>query len=139
MKLEIGFYIVFNFYNKNPPMFKNPFSFEGRIRRLEYGLSYIIYAIVAGGINYFISQISNSGFATGLLIVYIPLLWFLWAQGAKRCHDRGNSGWWQIIPFYVFWLIFADGTPEINEYGPSPKFNSDPDVIGQIGQDLESN
>jgi uncharacterized membrane protein YhaH (DUF805 family) len=24
-------------------MFKKPFSFEGRIRRLEYGLSYLIF------------------------------------------------------------------------------------------------
>ena len=27
-------------------MFKNPFSFEGRIRRMEYGLSIIISAVV---------------------------------------------------------------------------------------------
>ncbi len=28
-------------------MFKRPFSFEGRIRRTEYGLSLVIYAIGA--------------------------------------------------------------------------------------------
>jgi uncharacterized membrane protein YhaH (DUF805 family) len=32
-------------------MFKNPFSFDGRIRRTEYGLTIIIYVIVAVIIN----------------------------------------------------------------------------------------
>jgi uncharacterized membrane protein YhaH (DUF805 family) len=49
------------------------------------------------------------------------MLWFLWAQGAKRCHDIGNSGWYQIIPFYVFWMLFANGQKETNQYGINPK------------------
>ena len=32
-------------------MFSNPFSFDGRIRRTEYGVSFIIYAFVAVIIN----------------------------------------------------------------------------------------
>ena len=39
-------------------MFKNPFSFEGRIRRTEYGLSVIIYAV-------FDTIISRLGSETG--------------------------------------------------------------------------
>lgn len=100
-------------------MFKNPFSFEGRIRRTEYGLSFIIYAFAAGIINVIIQE--SRGDAAFLLIAYIPLLWFLWAQGAKRCHDVGNSGWWQLIPFYALWLLFQDGQPGQNQYGDNPK------------------
>jgi uncharacterized membrane protein YhaH (DUF805 family) len=100
-------------------MFKNPFSFEGRIRRTEYGLSSIIYAIAAGIINVIIEK--SQGEAAFLLFAYIPLLWFIWAQGAKRCHDLGNSGWWQLIPFYSLWLIFQDGQPGSNQYGENPK------------------
>jgi uncharacterized membrane protein YhaH (DUF805 family) len=96
-------------------MFKNPFSFYGRIRRTEYGISYIIYMVFALLMNVFLEG------APLLVILYIPILWFLLAQGAKRCHDRGNSGWFQIIPFYVFWLIFADGEPGTNGYGSNPK------------------
>ena len=99
-------------------MFKNPFSFEGRIRRTEYGLSVIIYAITAAIINA-IGQAEEG--AAIIFLAYIPLLWFLWAQGAKRCHDRGNSGWYQIIPFYGLWMLFADSDNGINEYGPNPK------------------
>lgn len=96
-------------------MFSSPFSFNGRIRRLEYGISFIIYYVAAMTLP----LLTNDSPILGL--GYIPLLWFLWAQGAKRCHDRGNNGWFQIIPFYVFWMIFADGDRQNNEYGSSPK------------------
>lgn len=77
-------------------MFKNPFSFEGRIRRTEYGISLIIYAVCATLIGIIIDE--SYGELAFLAFAYIPMLWFLWAQGAKRCHDLGNSGWWQLIP-----------------------------------------
>jgi len=98
-------------------MFSSPFSFDGRIRRTEYGISLIIYVIVAS----FVNAIVESGEVPIIGLAYIPMLWFLWAQGAKRCHDVGNNGWWQIIPFYGFWLLFQDGQPGLNEYGQNPK------------------
>lgn len=96
-------------------MFSAPFSFDGRIRRTEYGISFIVY-IFANSITMGLIKASS---IFGL--AYIPMIWFLWAQGAKRCHDRGNSGWYQIIPFYVFWMLFAEGDSGDNEYGNSPK------------------
>ena len=96
-------------------MFKNVFSFKGRIRRTEYAVSLIIYVILAIGI--YVIGINYELFA----LTYIPLLWFLWAQNAKRCHDRSNSGWFQIIPFYGLWMLFGDSYNGINEYGPNPK------------------
>ncbi len=102
---------------KKQGMFSNPFSFEGRIRRTEYGISFIIVVIV----NTFLNAMVATGEVPLIGLAYIPTLWFLWAQGAKRCHDIGNNGWWQIIPFYVFWLIFASGDSGINQYGRNPK------------------
>ena len=104
-------------------MFKAPFSFKGRIRRLEYGLSYIIYSVIAGIMQVVIEEevYYNPDLLVPSLLLFIPLLWFLFAQGAKRCHDRNGSGWWQIVPFYGLWMIFADGTEGPNEYGPNPK------------------
>jgi uncharacterized membrane protein YhaH (DUF805 family) len=102
-------------------LFKNPFSFNGRIRRTEFGISFIIYlAIYFYIINPF--RFNRDEPPSGLiLLALIPLLWFLWAQGAKRCHDINRSGWWQIIPFYFLWLLFEDGNPAENIYGPDPK------------------
>lgn len=104
-------------------MFKNPFSFDGRIRRTEYGLSLIIAAagrvfigmiILAGGTQ------EESVFLLNF-IFQLPFLWFLWAQGAKRCHDVGMSGWYQLIPLFPLYLIFASGEEGSNKYGENPK------------------
>lgn len=102
-------------------MFKNPFLFEGRIRRLEYGLSLIAYYASAVVLQLIFAQFEGSDTYLLLFIFWIPLFWFFVAQGAKRSHDKGNSGWWQLIPFYVLFLLFADGDPHTNEYGEDPK------------------
>lgn len=108
-----------------PGMFRNPFSFTGRIRRTEYGLSMIICFFINLFMQGIVNVAAESDAASALLILYlimlIPYLWFIWAQGAKRCHDRGNSGWFQIIPFYGLWMLFAEGEVGTNEYGNSPK------------------
>ena len=109
-------------------MFQNPFSFEGRIRRTEYGLSFIIFVVarviitlIAAGMVGNSYSSDNSGVVALSFLFSIPLVWFLWAQGAKRCHDVGNSGWWQLIPFYALWMLFQDGQPGANQYGENPK------------------
>lgn len=96
-------------------MFSAPFSFDGRIRRTEYGLSFIIYVVC------YVITIRLLESSTVFGLIYIPILWFLWSQGAKRCHDRNNSGWYQIIPFYALWMLFAEGDISENEYGNNPK------------------
>lgn len=99
-------------------MFQNPFSFEGRIRRIEFGISFIIFVAV----EVILIEIKRTlGEAAILSLINITMLWFLFAQGAKRCHDLGNNGWYQIIPLYVFWMLFVDSNSELNEYGPNPK------------------
>ncbi|AJR03748.1 DUF805 domain-containing protein [Siansivirga zeaxanthinifaciens] len=117
-------------------MFKNPFSFKGRIRRTEYGLSAIIY-------YFFITLTDILGFQDGeyaipFLILLIPIFWFMLAQGAKRCHDRGNSGWYQIIPFYSLWMLFGDGEYGPNAYGNNPKGKGNHDAIEDIGKPTEN-
>ena len=106
----------------NKGMFKRPFSFNGRIRRLEYGISFILYFVWYVVIDV-MSKTSDPSPAASvfILISFIPMIWFLWAQNAKRCHDRGNSGWYQLIPFYFLVLLFGDGEEGENEYGDNPK------------------
>lgn len=106
----------------NRGMFKRVFSFKGRIRRTEFGLSYIIFlawylVFVA------VTEMNdvNPVLALFIILTIVPAYWFLLAQGAKRCHDRGNSGWYQIIPFYFLVMIFGGSEDGINDYGTNPK------------------
>lgn len=140
-------------------MFKNSFSLDGRIRRLEYGLSFIIsYGILAilsilesflscgtpvfiypviyfigliifgGGlfsIMLAINFLTSGGGSVVLLLFFLGfsllMFWFLVSQGTKRCQDLGRSLWWQLIPFYGFWLLFKEGDKNANKYGENPK------------------
>lgn len=125
-------------------MFKAPFSFEGRIRRKEYGITMLIYIFFAILINILAAlmqtgtagtEVSLSGIAGMItLLLYFPILWLVYAQGAKRCHDLGKSGWWQLIPFYVFVMMFQDGVMGMNEYGVNPKEDNTGNIIESIGQ-----
>ncbi len=100
-------------------MFKNPFSFTGRIRRLEYGISYFIYfGLFILGVFAFENIEKGNLMYTFLLII---IQWFMLAQGAKRCHDVGTNGFFQFIPFYGIWMLFGEGDERDNKYGANPK------------------
>lgn len=92
------------------------FSFEGRIRRRDYWLISFGVGLASG----FAAAFAEAAPVLYLLVL-IPLCWINVATGAKRCHDLGHSGWWQLIPFYPLWMAFQDGEPGSNEYGPNPK------------------
>lgn len=120
-------------------MFKAPFSFDGRIRRIEYFLSAVISSVFGGiamalGVGtMFLGAASNSagGFGFGVLIGFVVLIadaWFGLAQGVKRLHDVDKSGWFillGLIPLINIilglYMLFADGTVGPNQYGPDPK------------------
>ena len=90
-------------------MFKNILSSDGRIRRTEYCLTYLGYILIVNG-GTLVSAYFNFEYGDYLHIaLIIPAFYILIVQGAKRCHDRGNSGWYQLIPFYQLWMFFADG------------------------------
>lgn len=103
-------------------MFSHVFSFSGRIRRLEFGLSFLIYAILGIFVNVELEEMPLLG------LLYIPLLWFWWAQLCKRFHDRNLSGMHILtlfIPLYNLYVLcmqfFADGDEYENDYGADPK------------------
>lgn len=99
-------------------------DFTGRARRTEYWmfyLFYIIFYIVCSAVGYFLgTEFITMVYALGLLI---PLL----SAGARRLHDTGRSGWWQLlnlIPLIgsiVLIVFFAQDSHDDNEYGPNPK------------------
>lgn len=99
-------------------------DFSGRARRKQYWmfvLFYFIFSIVVGIVDgilgtYFLGVIFG-------LAMLVPSL----AIGARRLHDTGRSGWWQLIMLIpliggIVLLVFfvLDSHPD-NEYGPNPK------------------
>ena len=111
-------------------MFQSPFSFKGRIRRLEYFISYLILCLY----NCIISvtgdmlEVQDSEITDGqaylivlMLALYGIAILFTIAQSVKRSHDLGHNGWFILIPFYGLWLLFCDGEKHTNKYGPDPK------------------
>ncbi|MDE5712607.1 MAG: DUF805 domain-containing protein [Muribaculaceae bacterium] len=68
----------------NKGMFKRVFSFKGRIRRTEFGLSYIIFlAWYLGFVAVTEMNDVNPVLALFIILTIVPAYWFLWAQGAK--------------------------------------------------------
>ncbi len=102
-------------------MFQNPFSFDGRIRRTEYVLTFILHVIILVLMKKLIGASKNDSGAFFFFLAYTPLIWFFLSQRAKRCHDLGANGWYQFIPFCSLWLLFSDSVVGHNRYGPNPK------------------
>lgn len=115
-------------------MFKNVFSTTGRIRRTEFALTYIIY-ITAVMFVILLAAITR----VSLFYIIAVAVWFAGQifrimQGAKRCHDLGNSGWFQFIPFYIIVMAFVDGDRGKNRYGDNPKGIENYYTIDEIGK-----
>ena len=120
-------------------------TFSGRASRSEFWWFYLFTAIVSG-IPIFLGAIvlavasgsSGNGSADGfglLIAVVLYIIGFLaslaffiptLAVGCRRLHDRGTSGWLQLlllvpcanIILIIFWVLA--GTDGDNIYGPKP-------------------
>jgi uncharacterized membrane protein YhaH (DUF805 family) len=114
-------------------------DFNGRARRTEFWmfvLFNILAVIVLSIVDVLIGTASLTTTGTGFamsgglltslyqLAVLVPSL----AVGARRLHDTGRSGWWQllalipivgIIILIVWWA--TEGHAGANEYGMNPK------------------
>ena len=117
------------------------FDFSGRSRRREYWLFALLYTVLLAGAIALEQALGIGGELTsyadygdgyasagfnvnfgpislGLLAVFfIPSL----AVAIRRMHDQDKSGWFILIPFYGFILLFIDGTRGPNRFGPDPK------------------
>ena len=100
---------------------KNYVNFDGRARRKEYWFFVLVCVGVA-----IIAGILDAILHTGKLFSNIQSLALLIpsiAVGARRLHDIGRSGWWQLIAFTGIGIILlivwwaSDTNPEDNEYG----------------------
>jgi uncharacterized membrane protein YhaH (DUF805 family) len=122
------------------------FSFNGRIRRMNYWLGllgaclgYGILAAVVIMLGVMLSHGQGPGVIGGVL--YLVVLFFAaWtglALQIKRWHDRDKSWVWIFISFIplvgAIWVLvecgFLDGTQGPNRFGPSPKGVTGPAAV----------
>ncbi|UCH72860.1 MAG: DUF805 domain-containing protein [Rhodospirillales bacterium] len=119
------------------------FSFEGRISRatwwMKYALPYLgisfavsILDMILGTHFVVVEASAANGYmdqTMGILslIWTFPGLWMSIAAGAKRCHDRNRSGWFQLlwlVPLVNLWVLveiwFLRGTVGPNRFGTDP-------------------
>lgn len=100
--------------------------FDGRAHRTEFWMFMLLNLIIAFALG-FVLGATGMGAVLGYiysLAVLLPTL----AVGARRLHDIGRSGWWQLIAFIpvigiivliYFWAL--DSQPGANKYGANPK------------------
>lgn len=109
-----------------------PFSFKGRIGRVQLILSYVV-GFVAWFASFLLFDIEHSDGNGGVILLFlactVAFFWFLYAQCAKRCHDLGKSGAWMFVPFWNILLFFAEGEKGENQYGQGTEVKSDNAIL----------
>lgn len=97
--------------------FRNYANFNGRARRTEYWMFFIINSILGNTISYVSFEADLEGvYYLFLILVLIPGL----AVGVRRMHDTGKSGWFLLVPIYNIILLFSPSEKGENQYGVEP-------------------
>jgi uncharacterized membrane protein YhaH (DUF805 family) len=106
-------------------------DFSGRARRSEFWY-FFLFSVLVQVVASILDSILGTDYDTGsgglvsaiaALALFLPSI----AVSARRLHDIGKSGWWQllaIIPI-IGWIMViiwycTDSKPD-NQYGPNPK------------------
>jgi len=111
-----------NWYVK---VMKNYFNVEGRARRTEYWMYFLVYLgiIIVASI---LDAVVGMGLIGGLVALghLIPSI----TVGVRRLHDIGRSGWFLLVGLIplIGWIILLywavkEGDPQDNAYGSNPK------------------
>jgi uncharacterized membrane protein YhaH (DUF805 family) len=116
---------------------KRYLDFSGRSRRKEFWLFWLFWVVSFYVIMYLDSALglggTSSGYAengsVGFQMTGGILTWVFFAAtiipylavAIRRVHDQDKSGWFILIPFYNFILMFIEGTRGPNRFGPDPK------------------
>lgn len=107
-------------------------DFSGRARRSEFWY-FILFSFLVQIVASILDSIIGTDYDTtsgGLIstLVSLALLLPTIAVSARRLHDIGKSGWWQLIGIIpiIGWILViiwyaTDTRPGDNQYGPDPK------------------
>lgn len=95
-------------------------DFNGRACRKEYWMFVLIYIVI----NVILTVLGLDVISAIVgLVLLIPSI----SIGARRLHDTGRTGWWQLIYFIpligliVMIVFLVQDSHDDNEYGMNPK------------------
>jgi len=118
------------------------FSFTGRFGRAQYWLSQMLQLLILLGLIVLMGMVLavlglRAGEASAaedpiIFVIVVAYFWMLLASHAKRWHDLGRSGWWQLVALIPFGGIYVlvmcgcvRGDTGPNRYGPDPLADRD--------------
>lgn len=118
------------------------FSFSGRFGRGQYWLCQFLSLLIPFGLIVLMGILFAAlGFRGGeaaaaedpfIFVTVVAYFWILLASHAKRWHDLGRSGWWQLVGLIPFGGIYVlvmcgcvRGDTGPNHYGPDPLADRD--------------
>lgn len=100
--------------------FRNFATFKGRATRTQYWMFILIYFLIYLGLAAVDAVLDTVLFASIFsLIMLIPSI----SYAARRLHDTGRSGWWQLIALIpligaiVLIVFLAQKSQGPNQYG----------------------
>jgi uncharacterized membrane protein YhaH (DUF805 family) len=96
-------------------------KFEGRASRPEFWY-WFGFVLVTSTLLYLVEgSMPTAGGFGGLARLFVLLtLCPTLAVGARRMHDIGRAGWWQLVPVYSWYLAAQPGVESDNRYGVPP-------------------
>ena len=94
------------------------FDFKGRTKMMDFWMFLVVYIIInflLSIVDMLLAAVLHFTILSSLfqLAMICPLL----GIGARRMHDLGKSGWFQIIPLYNLYLWAQAGQKEANKWG----------------------
>jgi uncharacterized membrane protein YhaH (DUF805 family) len=111
---------------------KNYANFNGRARRREYWMFFLVNIIISFVLGFVAGLISPSlafiGNIYGLAVL-VPGI----AVAIRRVHDVNKSGWFILIPIYNIILLATEGDKGANQYGEDPK--NEFEEMSEIGKE----
>lgn len=122
------------------------FSFKGRVNRTQYWLgtigvnvaNWILMVVLSSAATATAVQTKNAAAALAALGSQLALVlpvsmaasWIAMALQVKRFHDRGQSGWWAMLPMAPVVFVFTNvGTAIAEQWSPER-------LIGSMGLPL---
>lgn len=104
--------------------FKQYADFTGRASRQDYWMFIVFYMIFLVLLGVLGAMLGTSLLTTLFsLVILVPSI----SITARRLHDIGRSGWWQLIGLLpligliVMIIFLVQASDEDNEYGPGPQ------------------